>query len=142
MLNGLTRQGTFSACNVALVVLNYILHCFCKAKWNKYNNFMLPSRLSFPCIYLLSFSSVFFESFQTDPLLFQPLCMLMSFFLSPCFGFLFEMSASADLTWQPSLFFFVLFLKPKPGLAAGGHSRIKITMSHPCDLSMCQRVQS
>lgn len=36
--------------------------------------------------------------------------------------------------------FFIV--KQRPGWAAGGHSHTKITMSHPGDLCMCQRVQS
>lgn len=93
-------------------------------------------------VHLLSFSSHISVSFKTDPLLFQPLCMLMFFSLLPCSGFLSEMSACTDPNWQPSFFLFFFPVKHKPYWAAGGYSHIKITVSHPVDLCMCQRVHS
>lgn len=96
---------------------------------------------------LLSFSSLTPVSSKTDPLLFQLLYMPMVFSLSPCSSFLLEMSACTDPNClAPAFpFFSLLFffsVKRRPGWAAGGHSHIKITMSHPGDLCMCQRVQS
>lgn len=94
---------------------------------------------------LLSFSFLILCHPRQTPFPFQPLCMPMFFSLSPCSSFLSEMSACTDPHWLPSCCFFFpffFFVKQRPGWAAGGHSHIKITMSHPGDLCMCQRVQS
>lgn len=105
-----------------------VLHLFCKIIESLHPN--PPSvcaRLPSP---LIGFSSPCIIP-DRPPALFT-IMYVMFLFLVAVLWLLLQMSAPSP----PFLLFFVIL---KPDWAAGGHSHIKITMSHASDLFKCQR---
>lgn len=109
-----------------------------------YNSAVLPNDtpvLSTPPLSSHSLLTSLCHLRQT-PCFFSHYVCLCSFLCCLVLAFCLKCQHALTQTGSLASSFFFFPVKHKPYWAAGGYSHIKITVSHPVDLCMCQRVHS